>query len=137
MGESELLSRLFHITSANESRARKGAEEPAHWLTEEAAKDMGHLRVPILGLSSRDEELQHTIEKAVILSDSTVLKPDDFFLRPVMSGKFDDQHLTIEEMEKRMILNEIKKCAGNLSSAAEQLGITRQTLYNKIKKYGI
>lgn len=82
-------------------------------------------------------ELQHTIEKAVILGDSEVLKPDDFFLHPVMSGKFDDQHLTIEEMEKRMIINEIEKCAGNLSTAAEQLGITRQTLYNKIKKYGI
>jgi DNA-binding NtrC family response regulator len=82
-------------------------------------------------------ELQHTIEKAVILSDSTVLKPDDFFLRPVMSGRFDDEHLTIEEMEKRMISTAIEKSAGNMSSAAEQLGITRQTLYNKIKKYGI
>lgn len=82
-------------------------------------------------------ELQHTIEKAVILGDSLVLKPDDFFLRPVMSGKYDEQHLTIEEMEKRMIVNEIDKCTGNMSLAAEQLGITRQTLYNKIKKYGI
>lgn len=82
-------------------------------------------------------ELQHTIEKAIILGDSSVLKPEDFFLRPVTSSKFDEDHLTIEEMEKRMILNEIEKCAGNLSSAAEQLGITRQTLYNKIKKYGI
>lgn len=82
-------------------------------------------------------ELQHTIEKAVILGDSLVLKTDDFFLRSAMSGKYDDQHLTIEEMEKRMILNEIDTCAGNMSLAAEQLGITRQTLYNKIKKYGI
>ena len=82
-------------------------------------------------------ELQHTIEKAVILSDSAVLKPEDFFLRPVMAGKFDDNQLTIEEMEKRMILNAIDKSTGNMSIAADQLGITRQTLYNKIKKYGI
>ena len=82
-------------------------------------------------------ELQHTIEKAVILGDSLVLKPEDFFLRPVLSGKYDDQHLTIEEMEKQMILNAIDKSLGNMSSAAEQLGVTRQTLYNKIKKYGI
>jgi DNA-binding NtrC family response regulator len=82
-------------------------------------------------------ELQHTIEKAVILGDSPVLNPDDFFLRPLSSGRFDEEHITIEEMEKRMILNEIEKCAGNMSTAAEQLGITRQTLYNKIKKYGI
>lgn len=82
-------------------------------------------------------ELQHTIEKAVILSDSLVLKPEDFFFRPVLSGKFDDQHHTIEEMEKQMIMNAIDKSSGNMSSAADQLGITRQTLYNKIKKYGI
>jgi transcriptional regulator with PAS, ATPase and Fis domain len=82
-------------------------------------------------------ELQHTIEKAVILSDSLVLKPEDFFFRPVLSGKFDDQHHTIEEMEKQMIINAIEKSTGNMSLAADQLGITRQTLYNKIKKYGI
>lgn len=82
-------------------------------------------------------ELQHTIEKAVILGDSSVLKPEDFFLRPVLSGKFEDQRLTIEEMEKKMILTAIDKSAGNMSLASDQLGVTRQTLYNKIKKYGI
>lgn len=82
-------------------------------------------------------ELQHTIEKAVILGDSTILRPEDFFLRPVISSKSDEYNHTIEEMEKQMILNAIDNCAGNMSSAADQLGITRQTLYNKIKKYGI
>mgnify|MGYP001347475079 CR=1 FL=1 len=82
-------------------------------------------------------ELQHTIEKAVILSDSQILKSEDFFLRPVTSGRFDDAQLTLEEMEKRMIVQSIDKSAGNMSQAADQLGITRQTLYNKIKKYGI
>lgn len=82
-------------------------------------------------------ELQHTIEKAVILSDTQVLKSEDFFLRPVESDKFNDSELTIEEMEKRMILKAIDKCDGNMSLAADQLGITRQTLYNKTKKYGI
>ncbi|MCY1719279.1 sigma-54 dependent transcriptional regulator [Prolixibacteraceae bacterium Z1-6] len=82
-------------------------------------------------------ELQHTVEKAVILSDASVLKPEDFFFKQILSAKFDDDHLTIEEMEKRMILSAIEKTAGNMSTAAEKLGITRQTLYNKIKKYGI
>ena len=82
-------------------------------------------------------ELQHTIEKAVILSDSAVLKPEDFFLRPVSSFRFDDEQLTLEEMEKRMILQAIDKSGGNMSLASDQLGITRQTLYNKIKKYGV
>jgi transcriptional regulator with PAS, ATPase and Fis domain len=44
---------------------------------------------------------------------------------------------TLEEMEKKMILNTLKKNNLNQSITAEQLGITRQTLYNKIKKYGI
>ncbi|WP_163322781.1 sigma-54-dependent transcriptional regulator [Draconibacterium mangrovi] len=82
-------------------------------------------------------ELQHTIEKAVILSDSMVLKPEDFFFKQVFASKFEDELLTIEEMEKRMIVSAIDKNAGNMSLAADKLGITRQTLYNKIKKYGL
>ncbi len=44
---------------------------------------------------------------------------------------------TLEEMERSMIVAAMERCGGNLSSVAVQLGITRQTLYNKIKKYGI
>jgi DNA-binding NtrC family response regulator len=81
-------------------------------------------------------ELQHTIEKAVILSEGNVLKAEDFFMRPVILGRGSDAEITLEEMEKRMINKAIDKNNGNLSAAAEQLGITRQTLYNKIKKIG-
>jgi len=81
-------------------------------------------------------ELQHTIEKAVILSENNVLKPDDFFMRPIVSGKNITPEMTLEEMERRMINLAIEKSCGNLSAAADQLGITRQTLYNKIKKSG-
>ena len=78
-------------------------------------------------------ELQHTIEKAVILGENNVLKPEDFFMRPIVSGKNMITETTLEEMEKRMINLAIEKNNGNLSAAAEQLGITRQTLYNKLK----
>lgn len=81
-------------------------------------------------------ELQHTIEKAVILSESNILKAEDFFMKPVMQGKTSDSDMTLEEMEKRMIRQSIEKNNGNLSAAADQLGITRQTLYNKIRKQG-
>lgn len=81
-------------------------------------------------------ELQHTIEKAVILSEGSVLKPEDFFMRTLTMGKSVKTELTLGDMEKRMISNAIEKHNGNLSAAAEQLGITRQTLYNKIKKTG-
>ncbi len=81
-------------------------------------------------------ELQHAIEKAVILTDSDTLVPADFFLGADESG-FIAQPETLEEMEKKMIMATLKKNAQNQSVTAEQLGITRQTLYNKIKKYGI
>lgn len=80
-------------------------------------------------------ELQHTIEKAVILCDNTELSPDDFFFKPAMTGMQDVFDGTIEEMEIKMISRILQKNGQNLSAAAEQLGITRQTLYNKIKKY--
>lgn len=81
-------------------------------------------------------ELQHTIEKAVILSEGNVLKPEDFFIRPLVSSKQGKMDLTLSDMEIRMINHAIEKHNGNLSAAADQLGITRQTLYNKIKKSG-
>ncbi len=81
-------------------------------------------------------ELQHTIEKAVILSEGNLLKSEDFFMRPLSSSKQSKADLTLEDMERRMIHHAIEKHNGNLSAAADQLGITRQTLYNKIKKIG-
>ena len=81
-------------------------------------------------------ELQHTIEKAVILSEGSLLKPEDFFMRPIVSSKQGKSDITLSDMETRMINHAIEKHHGNLSAAAEQLGITRQTLYNKIKKSG-
>ena len=81
-------------------------------------------------------ELEHSIEKAVILSENSILKPDDFFLKPV-SLKTEPESLRLEEMEKRLIQLALEKNPGNVSAAADQLGITRQTLYNKMKKFSI
>jgi DNA-binding NtrC family response regulator len=82
-------------------------------------------------------ELQHTIEKAVILSDKKELAPDDFFFKQVMPGMNFDFEGTIEQMELKMISLVLKKNGVNHTAAAEQLGITRQTLYNKMKKYNL
>ncbi len=82
-------------------------------------------------------ELEHVMEKAVILSENNILKADDFFLRPVSSLKNDEDNLKLEDMERMMILKALDKSPGNISAASDLLGITRQTLYNKMKKYGI
>lgn len=81
-------------------------------------------------------ELQHTIEKAVILSDGPVLKPEVFLFKPMNTSKI-KADITLEEMEKQLIAGVLLKAEGNLSLAAQKLGVTRQTLYNKIKKYGL
>lgn len=83
-------------------------------------------------------ELQHCIEKAVILADSNILGVSSFNLFDNTSDHdINLQNSTIEEMEKTMILSSIKKEKGNMSAVAKNLGITRQTLYNKLKRYDI
>jgi transcriptional regulator with PAS, ATPase and Fis domain len=79
-------------------------------------------------------ELQHSIEKAVIMSDSQVLIPSDFvFSSTARSVK--QNEMTLEEMERELIIENLKRYGNNLSVISGKLGITRQTLYNKIKKY--
>lgn len=81
-------------------------------------------------------ELQHSIEKAVILADKQTLNEGSFTLTSTTSNqKIDLQDKTIEEMEMEMILASIDKEKGNMSAVAKKLGITRPTLYKKLKKY--
>lgn len=79
-------------------------------------------------------ELLHTIERAVILSEENVLRPSDFLLNTKTAVVAENNQITLEEMEIQMISNALSQNDGNYSAAAEQLGISRQTLYNKMKK---
>lgn len=81
-------------------------------------------------------ELEHTIEKAVIISEGDVLEASDFDF-PKQKNTPEKEITTLEEMEYNMIKNAMDKCGGNLSLVASQLGVSRQTLYNKIKRYGL
>jgi DNA-binding NtrC family response regulator len=79
-------------------------------------------------------ELLHAIERAVILTDGNVLKPTDFILNEKTALSSGSGPETLEEMEMLMIKKALSQNNGNYSAAAEQLGVSRQTLYNKIKK---
>ena len=80
-------------------------------------------------------ELQHAMERAVILSQSAWLRPNDFMLTPQPEKKNDlEEVLNLEELELRAIKKALKRCAGNVSEAAELLGITRYALYRKMSK---
>ena len=81
-------------------------------------------------------ELEHAIEKAVIISEGGILT-DVHFHFPKKIPMQESAMETLEDMELVMIRKAIDKCNGNLSAVAAQLGITRQTLYNKMKKHGL
>lgn len=79
-------------------------------------------------------ELQHTLERAVILSEERILKPADFLLNTSPAIIPENYSSTLEEMEEMMITNSLTKHYGNYTAAANELGVTRQTLYNKMKR---
>jgi DNA-binding NtrC family response regulator len=83
-------------------------------------------------------ELEHAIEKAIIISEGGILTDAHFhFPKKSLSPEKESAIETLEDMELVMIRKAIDKCGGNLSAVAMQLGITRQTLYNKMKKHGL
>ncbi len=82
-------------------------------------------------------ELQHAIEKAVILTDDTILRPSDFYTRALEDKKETLEMVSLEEMEKIMIEKAMLNYENNISAVANQLGISRPTLYNKLKRYNI
>ncbi|NVK85472.1 MAG: sigma-54-dependent Fis family transcriptional regulator [Cytophagia bacterium] len=84
-------------------------------------------------------ELQHAIERAIIMSEGNVLMPDDFFF---LVQKADSQteaadNLNLDDVEKNVILRAINKHSGNISKAAKELGLTRASLYRRLEKHGL
>ena len=82
-------------------------------------------------------ELQHIIERAIILSESNILKPDDFLIeRFGIRTKVTDV-LNMEEVERQTIINALERNRQNMTRTSEELGMARTTLYRKMKKYDI
>jgi len=82
-------------------------------------------------------ELEHTIEKTVIICENRLIDGDDIDCPQAKQERPLSEVNTLEDMECQLIKTTIKKYEGNLSTVASQLGISRQTLYNKIKRYGL
>ncbi|MDB5262624.1 MAG: sigma-54-dependent Fis family transcriptional regulator [Adhaeribacter sp.] len=85
-------------------------------------------------------ELQHAVERAVILADANVLKPQDFSFsameQPVAPLVIDGP-LQLNEVEKSTILRVIERNNGNITKAAKELGITRTAMYRRLEKHDI
>jgi DNA-binding NtrC family response regulator len=85
-------------------------------------------------------ELQHAIERAVIMSDSNILQPDDFFLSSTKStskGGVEFETYNLDDIERMIITKVLKQFQGNITQAATELGITRTSLYRRMEKYDL
>lgn len=119
------LAELFLKTYA--AKYRRGVEGIS---SEAAARLRSH------AWSGNIRELQNTVEKAVILSEGRLLKPDDFQLE-VKTAAASASVQTIDQAEEQAIRSAMARCGGNLTMVAKELGISRPTLYSKLKKYDI
>lgn len=86
-------------------------------------------------------ELQHSLERAIILSNSSVLQPEDFNFSTTSVKEGDQQvnldQLNLEEVEKLLIRKVLKKYNGNITQAASELGLTRSSLYRRLEKHSL
>lgn len=83
-------------------------------------------------------ELQHALERATILSESTVLQPDDFqFHIQEKKEEETEEILRLDEVEKQVIKKALTRHKGNISKTANELGITRAALYRRMEKHGL
>jgi len=84
-------------------------------------------------------ELQYVLERAVIMTDGSVLKPEDLVFssieRPSSATSITTKSLNLDDLEKNAILNVLEKNKGNVSKSAKELGITRAALYRRLEKY--
>jgi two-component system response regulator HydG len=85
-------------------------------------------------------ELQYIIERAVIMSDDSVLHADDLIFSPIESthpAETEPAETKLSAVEKNTILKVIEKHNGNITKAAKELGLTRTALYRRLSKYDI
>lgn len=86
-------------------------------------------------------ELRHAVERAVIMAEDHVIKPEDFNFTPI-SRKLSAEDLTLnnynlENLERSAVCKVLQKYNGNISLAAKELGLTRTSLYRRMEKYGL
>jgi two-component system, NtrC family, response regulator HydG len=125
-----LLVEHFIRTSALASKRHAGVSEAAMAVM---------LRYPWPG---NVRELRNVVERALILCDSGQIEPEHLPLsvrheRSAPTAPVEEQRLTLDEMERRYILEVVEECQGHRHRAADILGISERSLYRKLKEYGL
>lgn len=83
-------------------------------------------------------ELQHVIERAVIVTQNTMLAEEDFVIRKSSNEKDSlVETYYLEDLEKQLIIKTLKKHNGNITDASKEMGISRQALYRRIEKFNL
>ena len=82
-------------------------------------------------------ELDHAIERAVLMAADNMIRPADLALKSSATGPGRIEELTLEEVEKTLIQKALARYDGNVSSAAKALGLSRSALYRRIAGYGL
>jgi DNA-binding NtrC family response regulator len=82
-------------------------------------------------------ELEHTVERAVLLCRDDEIEPADLAIAAARSATPPLENMSIDEVEALLIRKVLRRCDGNISQAAESLGLSRSALYRRIEKYGL
>jgi DNA-binding NtrC family response regulator len=127
-GDIELLSKHFLQTYT------KKYKKPVRSISAAGLKKLNQYSWP-----GNVRELQHAIERSVIMSDHTTLEPDDFFLSSSTpkGAELEFENYNLDDIEKTVILKVLKQAQGNITQAAQELGLTRTSLYRRMEKYGL
>jgi len=106
-------------------------KRPVHGLSAALLKEMHRYPWP-----GNIRELQHAVERAVIMSKTEKLQPEDFFFREAGQNRdLDLPTMNLDDMEKQLIMKALQKHHGNITEAATELGLTRASLYRRLEKY--
>jgi DNA-binding NtrC family response regulator len=82
-------------------------------------------------------ELEHTVERAVLLARAEEIEPANLAIASARSSAPNFENMSIDEVEALLIRKVLRRCDGNISQAAEALGLSRAALYRRIEKYGL
>lgn len=82
-------------------------------------------------------ELDHTVERAVLMSSGSAVRSGDLLLRSARDGAPRLEELSLEEVERLLVQKALARCDGNISQAAQALGLSRSALYRRLKKHGL
>jgi DNA-binding NtrC family response regulator len=82
-------------------------------------------------------ELEHAVERAVLLARGEEIEPANLAVAPARGATPSFDNMSIDEVESLLIRKVLRRCDGNISQAAEALGLSRAALYRRIEKYGL